>query len=282
MASLRELRKHLKSINTTEQLAGAMKTVSAAKFSRISGVLEGYRPYADTCRDLMERFGTAFADVLPCADPDAPDCYVVFAGNRGLCGGYNIALLDYADELLAKAKRPYTLVTCGKMAISHFEGKSAREFVLPDVPDYDACMELCEYLRSSYQYGLVSSVHLVYQNFVNMLTQTPVTYRLLPQADAPAGTELPYDDTLYVPNKATVLKSACLNCVNSALYSIILESAAGAQAATLMAMRSAYDNAQESSANLETVISRKRQSEVTASVIETSADNNSMNNNNTQ
>ncbi len=278
MPSLRELRKHLKSINTTEQLAGAMKTVSAAKFSRISTVLEGYRTYADTCRDLMERFGSALTEVMPCVDPDAPVCYVVFASNRGLCGGYNIALLDYADELLASAEHPYALVACGKMAIAHFEGKAVREFVFPDVPDYNACMEFCDYLRSAYVTGKISAVYLVYQNFVNMLTQTPGTYRLLPLNDVPEGAELPYDDTLYVPDRETVLRSACMNCVSSALYSIILESAAGAQAATLMAMRSAYDNAQESSANLETLISRKRQSEVTASVLETSSDNNSMNN----
>ncbi len=277
MASLRELRKHLKSINTTEQLAGAMKTVSAAKFSRISGVFEGYKPYADTCRDLTERFGTSLAEVLPCTNPDAPDCYVVIAGNRGLCGGYNILLLDYADEILSKAERPYKLTVCGKMAAAHFAGKADEVFHLPDVPDYDACMALCERLRTAYTAGEIASVTLVYQSFVNMLTQTPVTYRLLPLTATPAsdklsGETLPEDDTLYVPDRETVLKSACLNCVNAALYSTVLEACAGAQAATLMAMRSAYDNAQESSAKLETVISRKRQSEVTASVLETAVD----------
>ncbi|MGN1345407.1 MAG: FoF1 ATP synthase subunit gamma [Eubacteriales bacterium] len=276
MASLRELRKHLKSVNTTEQLAGAMKTVSAAKFSRISAVLDGCKAYADVCRDLMERFGSALSEAMPCADPDAPDCYVVFAANRGLCGGYNITLLDYADRVLAQTERPYMLVACGKMAVAHFAGRTEREFVFPDVPDERACMELFDYLRTSYQYGQVSSVHLIYQNFVNMLTQNPTSYRLLPMTNTASGAPLPWDDTIYVPDRATVLESACRTCVSSALYSILLESAAGTQAATLMAMRSAYDNAQESSANLETIISRKRQSEVTASVIETASDNNSM------
>ncbi len=270
MASLRELRKHLKSIRTTEQLAGAMKTVSAAKFSRISGVLEGYKPYADACREMTARFGTSLAAVLPCANPDAPACYVVLAGNRGLCGGYNLLLLDYADEVLSKAERPYRLIACGKMAAAHFASQTNDVFPYPDVPDYDACMALCERLRTAYTAGEISSVTLIYQSFENMLTQTPVTYRLLPLSDVPAGEELPEDGTLYVPDRETVLKSACLRCVDAALYAVILEACAGAQAATLMAMRSAYDNAQESSAKLETVISRKRQSEVTASVLETS------------
>ncbi len=281
MPSLRELRKHLKSITTTEQLAGAMKTVSAAKFSRISAVLEGYRPYADTCRGLLDRFGSQLAEVMPCVNSDAPVCYVVMASNRGLCGGYNIALLDYADEFLAAVTEPYTLVACGKMAIAHFEGKADREFILPDVPDYSACADFCDYLRSAYTNGEVSAVYLIYQDFVNMLTQKPVCERLLPLADVQEDADEhpePDDDMLYVPDRETVLRNSCLSCVNASLYSIILESAAGAQAATLMAMRSAYDNAQESSAALETVISRKRQSEVTASVLETSSDNNSMSN----
>lgn len=282
MASLRELRKHLKSIQITEQLAGAMKTVSAAKFSQINAVLESYRPYADACRSLAGRFGSALAEVLPCRNPDAPVCYAVIASNRSLCGGYNIELLEYADGLLAAETRPCTLIACGKMAIAHFaKGQAAREFVFPDVPNYGACMNFCDYLRNAYANGEFSAVYLVYQKFVNRLTQTPAAYRLFPMENAEESSgsaELPLDDTLYIPDKATVLQTACHNFVNSTLYFILTEAAAGAQAATLMAMRSAYDNAQESAANLETQISRKRQSEVTAGVIETSSDNNSMNN----
>ncbi len=274
MASLRELRKHLKSINTTEQLAGAMKTVSAAKFSRINAVLAGYKTYAESCRSLMERFGSALSGAMPCRNPDAPDCYVVLTSNRGLCGGYNIELLAYADELLSQSERPYTLVTCGKMAAAHFEGRSNRDFALSDVPDYSSCAALCDFLRTAYLDGEVSSVTFIYQNFVNMMTQTPCACRILPLTGEQGSAEPAFDDTLYVPDKQTVLKNACLNCVCSTIFSIILEAAAGAQAATLMAMRSAYDNAQETSAALETAISRKRQSEVTAGVIETAVSDN--------
>ena len=273
MASLRELRKRLKSIHTTEQLAGAMKTVSAAKFSRIDSVLAGYRPYADSCRSLMLRFGSSLSAYLPCTAPDAPACFVVISSNRGLCGDYNNALLSYADAVIGSHKDAYTLITCGRIAAGYYQDIQHRAFDLPDVPDFSSCLACCDYLRKEYIAGRISSVTLLYQSFHNMLTQEPASYALLPiTADTPPSSG--EDEMLYLPNKATVLKNACLNCVNAAFFSILLEAAAGAQASTLVAMRAAYDNARDSSARLETVISRKRQSEVTASVIETSADNN--------
>ncbi|MGN1410402.1 MAG: F0F1 ATP synthase subunit gamma, partial [Eubacteriales bacterium] len=121
--------------------------------------------------------------------------------------------------------------------------------------------------------GSFSSVSFVYQHFKNMLTQIPSKKQLLPLSDdiTNGGTTdvVGGDGILYIPDKETVMKNACLTCVDSSIYSTILEAATGAQAATLMAMREASDNAKESIAALELEISRKRQSEVTSSVIET-------------
>lgn len=275
MSGLRELKKRLKSIKTTEQLAGAMKTVSAAKLSQVNAVLDGYRKYAAECAGLSERFGTALSESMPCANPDAPICYVVFSANRGLCGGYNSVILEYADEVLAKSDKPYILYSCGKTAATHFEKTTRREIVLPDVPNYADVEGLCDELCRMYENGEVSAVCLIYQKFVNMLTQTPTSERLLPPAST---SEAETDDNgeLYIPDRETVIKNLCKSCVTSALYSAVLEASAGAQAATLMAMRSAYDNARDSSSSLETLIGRKRQSEVTAGVLETASDKNSM------
>lgn len=275
MPSLRELKKRLKSITITKQLAGAMKTVAAAKLSQVNATLDGYRMYADECREMSKRFGTALSEVIPCVNPDAPVCYVVFAANRGLCGGYNIAVLEYADEILANSEKPYILYSCGKTAISHYEGTSRREIVLPDVPNFDDIAGLCDELCEMYKNGEVSEVCLIYQKFVNMLTQTPISERLLPLS-ALSDTAAGDDDEIYIPDRETVVKSLCERCIGVALYSAVLEAATGAQAATLMAMRSAYDNASDSSTSLETMIGRKRQSEVTASVLETASDKNSM------
>lgn len=276
MAGLRELKKHLSSVKMTGQLAGAMKTVSAAKFSRVGGALDRYAPYAAACRDLTERFGSALSAALPCVNSDAPVCLVILGSNRGLCGGYNAELLRYADAAvaeLAAAGTAYRLVVCGKTAIAHFRGAAAVEatFVLPDTATYADCADLNACIAAMWREGSVSRVELIGQKFVNMLIQTPHRVPLLPlataaSAEAAQGGEEP----LYIPDRETFLRAAASTCVSSQLYAAVLDACAGAQAATLMAMRSAYDNAEQSAAALETVISRKRQSEVTASVIETS------------
>ncbi len=275
MAGLRELKKHLGSVKMTGQLAGAMKTVSAAKFSRVGGALERYAPYAAACRDLAERFGSALSAALPCVNPDAPVCLVILGSNRGLCGGYNAELLRFADAAVAEleaAGTAYRLVVCGKTAIAHFRDAAVEAtFVLPDTATYADCANLSTCIATMWQEGRVSRVEIVGQKFVNMLTQTPHRVPLLPLATAEAAEAAQGgEEPLYVPDRETFLRSAASTCVSSQLYAAVLDACAGAQAATLMAMRSAYDNAEQSAAALETVISRKRQSEVTASVIETS------------
>ena len=250
MPGMRELKKHLKSISNTAQLAGAMKTVSSAKFSRVNNYLSCYAKYAEACEEIINQFGKSLSEVLPCTNPDSPECFVVITSNRGLCGGYNSALLSFAEECfeeMRKKGREYKIVVCGKMASAYFSEHDTvveREFPLPDVPDYDSCTGLCEYLRNEFIFGNYSAVSFIYQHFKNTLTQIPSVKRLLPLSKdtlAPGNETL--SETIYIPDKQTVMKNACLTCVDSTVYATILEAATGAQAATLMAMREASDNA---------------------------------------
>lgn len=272
MAGLRELKNRLSSIETVGQLSGAMRTVSAAKYSRVSSVRSRFLSYGGACGELMEAFGTELFEAIPQGNPEAPRCYVVIAGNRGLCGGYNVELMNYAVQVLRQEKGPYRLITLGKKAESGMMEAGFqvyRAWDVSDVPDFSECGELFSELRRAYMAGEISSVHMVYQRFINMLSQAPSIRQILPMEsrEAKGGGE-----TLFLPDRETLLKRVALSCVDSAMFSVVLEAAAGAQAATLVAMRTAYDNAQESILALETQISRKRQSDITASVIETSTE----------
>lgn len=274
MAGLNELKKHLRSVQVVGQLAGAMKTISSVKYSRINALYSEYSAYADDCGDLLREFGdSAFAVAEP--NPNAPDCYVIIGSNRGLCGGYNAELHTYAEEVLRAAGKPYRLIVCGKNACTHFRDKKEeifREFVFSDVPSYEECLELCNLLQDDYLSGNIASVRIIRQKFKNMLNQTPEVLPLLPLEKSGGGSRQS-DDFLFVPDRETVVSSIAEKCLDSVIYAKVLEAAAGAQAATLMAMRSAYDNAEESGAKLETELNRRRQSEVTAGVLETSSEN---------
>ena len=109
---------------------------------------------------------------------------------------------------------------------------------------------------------------MVYPEYTNMIKQTPVCKDLFNYEETQSSTEVP----LFVPDRDTVIKNIAEKIFMSVLYKRVLETALGAQAATLTAMRSAYDTACEYSSKLETEMSRKRQSQVTADVIEISSE----------
>ena len=273
MAGLRELKKHLKSITTTGQLASAMKTVSSAKFSRVNAALQRYREYAGGCSAVMEQFGGALTEAMPKGNADAPIYYIVATSNRGLCGGYNSNLLAYAQELFAeKESGEYRIITLGRMAEGYFAEhgiETLKSFPLPDVPSFEGCMELFDFVWNAYTSGKASCVSFIYEGFRNMLTQTPKQKQILPLTEERPGAPGAESELLCIPDRATVMKNLCRSMIDAAVFETVLECAAGAQAATLIAMREACDNAEDSAAALELEISRKRQSEVTASVIET-------------
>ena len=273
MAGLRELKKHLSSVQMTGQMAGAMKTASTAKFARLNRSLTKFSAYADACAALRARLGAALAGAYPTKDPSAPPCFVVLGANRGLCGGYNLQLYEFVEAALA-AEPGARLVAAGQHAIAHFRERGpalSAEFVLPDVPAAADCAALLDYLTEQFTAGACCRVEIFWQRFDNMLTQTPSRQTLLPLAAAAAAVP---DSLLLLPDRAAAVSRAAAACLTADLTARVLEAAAGCQAATMIAMRAALENAEESAASLSADISRRRQSEVTASVIETAGQNN--------
>ena len=288
MPSLRDLKKRLQSVKTTGQLAGAMRTAATAKYARASGKLTAFAPYAGAARELAA-LAEAAADggrakpqrKRPRGDEPSAEAtpskpaIVLLSGNRGLCGGYNHELFNYFSEVLKRCPEPRMIITCGRMAKEFCEGRGMelyRSFTLSDVPTFDEARTIACALRELYGAGEVSSVDIVYQRFVNMLKQQPDMRRFLPLTEGDGEeAEAPEGDTLFIPDAETVRKLLADRFLAIDLYSLLLSCASGAQAATLMAMRSAYDNANASAKQLEMSINRLRQAKVTESVIETSS-----------
>ncbi len=274
MATIRELKKRLQGVKATRQLTGAMRTVSSAKYARLSSSLEAYRPYAQACRDMVRAVGGLPADT---PRDDGEDMIVLIAGNRGLCGGYNSELISMFLSEADVYGGTQLFVVCGKVAAEACREKGIsvyREFSLSDEPTFTEAAELSRFLCDLYSRGEVRSVRFLIQKFRNMLVQVPSFRDFLPVGsgghDTPPDTEL-----IFEPDADTVLDSLRRQCLDADVYSVLLECACGAQAATLTAMRSAYDNAGRSAAALELDINRRRQSEVTSNVIETASENRS-------
>lgn len=272
MAGLHELRKRLRSIRTTGQLAGAMRTAATAKYAKLTKARGDFAPYAEACCEMLRTLGGA--GTVSAAEAAVPrDCVIVMSGNRGLCGGFNAELLRLLGERLPGFRDPILLV-CGKKAAAHLREKGIdfAEYPVSDVPRYEEVRAVSERARALYGAGEVSGVFVVYQRFRNMLTQIPEAVRILPEDD---GGESGGEDVqlLFLPDRDTIGAALAVSCFDAQLYDMALENALGAQAATLMAMRSACDNAEAAASDLEIMINRRRQAEVTSSVIETAAGN---------
>lgn len=279
MAGLRELKVHLKSVRTTGQLSNAMKTVSTAKYSRINSVREKYRIYADTCKEMLRASGgDSVLKIKKSSEQESEQTtektlYVVLTGNRGLCGGYNSELLkQFEREVLSGSdKDSVAIISCGKKgnAFMHENGiKTVESFVFSDIPSYEDALTLSDIIIDEYTSGRASKVVMVYRRFQNMLKQTPVLEQLLPSEEAPEAVET---EVLCVPSKDRVCERLAYECIRANVYGYLLECACGFQAATMMTMRSASDNAKKLSDQLEIQINRRRQSDVTEGVIETSS-----------
>ena len=267
MATVQSLKKKLQTIRSTKKLTRAMKTASTVKYSKLSEIYNEYEKYADEYLRLYENYGSEFDSAFSCGNPDAPCCYVVIASNKEMCGSFNQELLSFFSSIEENG----IIISCGKKADEYFEKKgikTQRSFTFDDIPSYEQANELFGYICSLMEEGIASSVKTVYPEYINMIRQQPVCKELFSHSKDKKEDE----SALFVPDRETVMKNTAEKIYLSVLYKRVLEAALGAQAATLTAMRSAYDTACEYSAKLETEMNRKRQSQVTADVLETASE----------
>ncbi len=267
MATVQSLKKKLQTIRSTAKVTRAMKTASTVKFSKLSGIYTEYEKYGNQYSCLYETYRSEFNSIFKPANPDAPSCYVVITSNKGMCGSFNTELVSFFVGM----EKNGLIISCGKKGTDYLGRKgikSEKSFVFDDIPSYEQVKVLFEYIRSLMNEGKISSVMTVYPEYINMIKQTPVCKDLFNFEEGGTEEEAP----LFVPDRETVIKNTAEKIFLSVLYKRVLEAALGAQAATLTAMRSAYDTACEYSAKLETEMNRKRQSQVTADVIEISSE----------
>ncbi len=267
MATVQSLKKKLQTIRSTAKVTRAMKTASTVKYSKLSGIYAEYQKYADEYLSLYESYRSDLNSVFSCRNPEAPCCYVVITSNKGMCGAFNNEVLSFFSDMYVNG----IVISCGKKATEYFDKKDIaieKEIVFNDIPAYEQVKELFSYIYTLLREGRISSVKTVYPEYINMIRQAPVCKELFNFEETEAEGEAP----LFVPDRETVMRNLAEKVFLCVLYKRVLETALGAQAATLTAMRSAYDTACEYSAKLETEMNRKRQSQVTADVIEISSE----------
>ncbi len=270
MPAIQVLKKKLRGIQSTQKISKAMKTISSIKISQLTTVYNNYNEYGKQCEKLYEEYKADLLGALPPINENAPVCYIVIASNKGLCGGFNSDLLKFAHEEIENSEKEHILIAVGKQAVTYFNKHRNFEssFVFGDIPDYAEANQLLNYIIDLRKSQKISSVKVIYQKYTNMMKQTPCIQELFCDDDTQKATS----KTLLMPDKQMVIENVAPVIFQSIFYKLLLEVALGANASTLMTMRSAYDTATEYCAQLESEINRQRQSAVTADVLETASE----------
>ena len=276
MATIREIRRRIRSFQSTAKITRAMEMVAASKMKRAQERDIAGRPYADLMRHVLadlaaQRGAGEESHPLLTKRETNRIALVHITPDRGLCGGLNASVNRMALNFIVEQKVPVTVVAVGRKG-RDFVVRYGREIVaeftrLGDQPSLADLVPIARVVIDDYCGCVVDEVHLCYAQFVTTMTQRPVVRRLLPIEPAieEAGSTVEY---IYEPSAAAVLEELLPRFVEMQIYHAVLESVASEQSARMVAMRSATDNANELIQDLTLAYNKVRQEMITKELLD--------------
>lgn len=276
MPGMRDIKRRIKSIQSTQKITKAMKMVAAAKLRRAQEKVTAARPYSGKLQEVLKRLVGGGEDyshpLLDVSEPSSKVGYVVVTADRGFCGGYNANVIRLTEATMRESGHESVLIAVGKKGRDYFRRRGysiVREYLeLGDDPNYIQARELARELAQYYLSGEAQELHLVYTRFYSAIRQQPVIERLLPVAGA-AGEEEPADiEYIYEPSAAEVLNTLLPRYLETIIYKALLEAKASELGARMTAMDAASDNAGEMIQKLTLSFNRARQAAITREITE--------------
>jgi len=278
MANLRDIKRRIKSVKSTQQITKAMKMVSAAKLRRAQERALAYRAYADGLREIaMHLAAMGGAEGNPLAEPRETRAIdlIVIASDKGLAGSFNSNVLNATRRFIRERdETPVSVVAVGKKTrdFSRRRGWTIVDEYLDTFRGVNRPMAAAISRQATERFldGRSDEVWLLYNEFVSVMTQKVVLRRLLPLEGAGAGEaggEAP-GDALFEPDRAEIARQLFPELVLSQIYRALLESSASEHGARMAAMDSSTRNAGEMIAKLTLIYNRARQAVITKELIE--------------
>jgi len=280
MPSLRELRRKIKSIKSTQQITKSMKMVAAARLNRAQNRTLAARPFADKMEQLLHELAYLSHHAEENGFPENPFLkersgnrmdLVLVTSDRGLCGGFNSRLIRHTLEFLrGHDKEDIHLWVVGKKGRNFFRRinfKIEKEYLnFFQRLGYQQAEILGQDLIERFLGIKTREIRIIYNEFKSRLEQKLVSRRLLPIEDIPEVK--PEQDFLYEPSCREILEELLPRYVKAQVYRILLESEAAELAARMVAMDSATNNAGELIDSLTLTMNKIRQSTITKEISE--------------
>ncbi len=279
MATLRDIRRRIRSVQSTQKITRAMKLVAAAKLRRAQERILAARPYAGKMAELLGNLVPG-ADEAPhplLAQREGPRRQIVIiTADRGLAGAFNANVIRHALGFIRESSAPdVTLVLVGRKGRDFYRRRRqwtiGREMVgFWDRLQFSHAQELADWFMQRYLDGEVDEVHLVYNEFRSVALQRPVRQQLLPIPRAEAGEGEPAGaaDYLYEPTPQAILNDLLPRHVRIQVYRALMESLAGEYGARMTAMEAATKNAKEMIDLLTIQYNKARQERITKELLD--------------
>ena len=284
MASGKELRTKIKSVENTKKITKAMEMISVSKMRKAQERMRTARPYAEKIRGIASHLGQANPEYVHAymkhSDGKAVG-FIVVTTDKGLCGGLNTNLLRAVTTQLRdtqSAGKTVQAVAIGSKGLGFLNRVGAKVIShvthLGDKPHLEKLIGPVKVMLDAYANGELSAVYLCYNKFISTMAQQPTIDQLLPlsadkmEAETKAsGTQHGWD-YLYEPDAQAVIDDLLVRYAEALVYQAVAENMASEHAARMVAMKAATDNAGNVIGELKLVYNKTRQAAITKELSE--------------
>jgi len=278
MASGKEIRTKIKSVKSTQKITRAMEMVATSKMRKAQERVRAARPYAAKIRNVIGHLANAHPEYK---HPYLQDRaikrvgFIIISSDRGLAGGLNSNLFKATVQSMRELDRQgagIDVCTVGAKGAAFFKRLGgniiAQVAHLGDAPAIMDLIGTVKVMLDAYNDGKIDRLFVVYNEFVNTMTQRPQVQQLLPLA-AEENAEMKHHwDYIYEPEAKEVLDQLLTRYIESLVYQGVLENIASEQAARMVAMKSASDNAGNIIEELQLAYNKARQASITQELSE--------------
>ena len=284
MASGKELRTKIKSVENTKKITKAMEMVAASKMRKAQDRMRAARPYSDKIRNITANLSKANPEYqspyMRATGSAKAVGFIVVTTDKGLCGGLNTNVLRAVTGKMREAQ------TAGKQVVAVAIGNKGLGFLnrigakvlsqavqLGDAPQLDKLIGPVKTMLDAFVAGELDEVHICYTKFINTMKQEPLVEQLLPLSssvlDQTEEEKKAYGwDYLYEPDAATVIDELLKRYIEALVFQSVAENMASEQSARMVAMKAATDNAGTLIGELKLVYNKTRQAAITKELSE--------------
>lgn len=279
-ANLQLLKRRIKTSQNIAQIAKAMETISASKIKKAQDAATSNKPYAEKILDLaskaMSQLGNnKFTHPYIDLPKNKKRLYIIITPDKGLCGGLNTNLYKKIMEVDNSHSLYITLGKKAQKFATKLEGNLFASFPLGStLPSYAAIIQIKTLLDELISKKEISEAHLLFAEFESILTQKPTTTKLLPLKLEKIGGEITKEDTqenddaIFEPDAQSFLLDLLPQYIETQIYNSLLQAYTSEQAARMMAMQNAKNNAFDIADYLTLVYNKSRQERITNEILD--------------